>query len=401
MGIEILGEQWERPEEIIQIAQQREKEGKSLTSEELLKLKSRSFYGPILLLEKSRGEQEKPKQVETRNMYNNLRELDTIEDDMRIPEKERCDLMDRFLYILSQIVRVRRNNGSGIEDILDSGDMRTITTRLEGTPISEEEKVFVRHFGKGPVLRELASFDAETKTDIEYGVSRMATGMKNFLNRGEMQTEEQLRDYCFYVAGSIGEFLRRLVKRKDNVDLNEEKGQKFGEFLQLVNIMKNVREDYTAGRYFLPVEWRPPTMSLMYLMENEGIDAKEAREKMLEKMLAQINKSWNDVTEYILSIPPPLSGYKAFTLVPLITARETIQTMQDAGAEKVFRGDEDAIKPAGGIIPIIKFSHDIVKREEGKRVNEWLEHYKEKPENFSFHPKKYETWLPRYIKSLS
>ncbi len=401
MVFEEIPSQWKRPEELIEIAAQREKEGSSLTSDELLMLKSRSFYGPILFLDAVKGPNEKSKQAEIRNLYNQLRELDTIEDNTKMQVKDKCELIDRFTYVVTETARINgsKNNHKTIDEIVKGDELRTVTARLESAiDNNENEKIFARHFGYGEAIKELYSFDAETKSDIDYAVGKMATGMKNFLKRGEMQTVEQLREYCFYVAGSIGGFLRRLVKKKDNVDIDENKGEKFGEFLQLVNIIKNIREDYEEGRIFLPRELRPRDMSYMTLLEDIGESAVEARKDVLKKMIALAESDWKDVISYIQSIPSSLSGYKSFTLIPMIAARESIETMKRAGAENVFAGKESAIKYQGGILPIMQFAGKIVSTAHGNRTNDWLSEYEKNYSDFSFSPEKYKEWSDNWLK---
>jgi len=398
MDIEKGLEQWKRPEELMKLAAQREENKECLSSDELLMLKSRSFYGPILFLELLKGPEESSKRAEIRNLYNQLRELDTIEDNTSLSVNEKCELIDRFTYVVAESARINGSNSKSVEDIIRGDELRTVTAALERSISKKnDEKIFTRHFGFGPVIRELYSFDQDTKSDIDYAVGRMATGMKNFLKRGEMQTKEQLKEYCFYVAGSIGGFLKRLVKKRDNVDLNENKGERFGEFLQLVNIIKNTREDYNEGRIFLPRELRPNDMSYMTLMNDSGESAKTARESMFENTINMAESNWNDVISYIQSIPASISGYKSFTLISLIAARESIETMRRAGAEEVFAGKETAIKYQGGILPIMKFSAGIVSVSSSSRTNDWLSAYQKDYRKMPFSPQNHQEWSRNWL----
>jgi farnesyl-diphosphate farnesyltransferase len=72
-----------------------------------------------------------------------------------------------------------------------------------------------------------------------------------------LHSREELRDYCFNVAGIVGNMLTELFligrPALDGVapELRARAAQ-FGEGLQLVNILKDATADAAAGRVFLP-----------------------------------------------------------------------------------------------------------------------------------------------------
>ena len=73
-----------------------------------------------------------------------------------------------------------------------------------------------------------------------------------------LETDADLDDYTYRVAGCVGEFWTRMTRRHcfPNDPLNEagliEDGIRFGKGLQLVNILRDMPKDLRAGRCYLP-----------------------------------------------------------------------------------------------------------------------------------------------------
>ncbi|MBM3876783.1 MAG: squalene/phytoene synthase family protein [Verrucomicrobia bacterium] len=75
-----------------------------------------------------------------------------------------------------------------------------------------------------------------------------------------LQTDAELDDYTFRVAGCVGEFWTRLCRAHlfPNVPVNEAEllanGVRFGKGLQLVNILRDLPRDLRDGRCYIPAE---------------------------------------------------------------------------------------------------------------------------------------------------
>lgn len=95
---------------------------------------------------------------------------------------------------------------------------------------------------------------------------RSVRGMELTLRKADvagnltLDTLDELREYCYYVAGIVGEMITELflshhdVAQIDSkeVDVLHETSAKFGEALQLVNILKDSNDDKLCGRAYLP-----------------------------------------------------------------------------------------------------------------------------------------------------
>ena len=108
------------------------------------------------------------------------------------------------------------------------------------------------------ILRALEEIDPVRRTLIVDHAAQTAIGMAAYVGRGhKLRSLDELRHYCWVVAGSVGELLTRLFASSSSsvARVQDEllvRAAVFGEALQLVNILKDSRVDDDAGRRFLP-----------------------------------------------------------------------------------------------------------------------------------------------------
>lgn len=111
-------------------------------------------------------------------------------------------------------------------------------------------------------------------------LSRTIGGMQKYLTDGEaddgavgdiqLRTLEELWEYCYYVAGVVGEMLSELflLERPGQAGSRERllsRGRQFGECLQLTNILKDAEQDAAGRRHLLPsADDRPRVFSQAY-----------------------------------------------------------------------------------------------------------------------------------------
>ena len=113
------------------------------------------------------------------------------------------------------------------------------------------------------VLERYGELRPEARAILRTHVARSADGMAGFVSRVQpegwlqLDTIDDLRDYCYAVAGIVGEMLTELFLL-ESPSLAQVAGDlranaaKFGEALQLVNILKDARPDAAEGRTYLP-----------------------------------------------------------------------------------------------------------------------------------------------------
>jgi farnesyl-diphosphate farnesyltransferase len=84
----------------------------------------------------------------------------------------------------------------------------------------------------------------------------MAKGMADWVLKGwKMETEADLDQYTFYVAGLVGLLLTDLWKWYGDIETDRQLAVAFGRGLQAVNIIRNRDDDFARGVDFFPNGW--------------------------------------------------------------------------------------------------------------------------------------------------
>jgi farnesyl-diphosphate farnesyltransferase len=115
------------------------------------------------------------------------------------------------------------------------------------------------------VLEWYRALQPTAREQIGQHIERTALGMAEFVGRtnGEgvlrLATLRDLREYCFVVAGIVGQLLTELYvggcpQIANVADELRARAPRFGEGLQLVNILKDAQPDADEGRVYLPRE---------------------------------------------------------------------------------------------------------------------------------------------------
>jgi farnesyl-diphosphate farnesyltransferase len=206
----------------------------------LLEKTSRTFALTVPLLPE-------PTRCEVTVAYLLFRVADTLEDATLWSRTKKLVELDRFAEFL------RDPSIPGAE-------------RLSGEWLSEPpcpEQGYIELLSELPeVMNTASTLSRVARESIVEHTLRTLSGMRSFVRRerdGTLQLDsvEDLEGYCYAVAGIVGEMLTELflldrpalqsvapVLRRD--------APKFGEALQLVNILKDSASDSRQGRRYLP-----------------------------------------------------------------------------------------------------------------------------------------------------
>ena len=266
----------------------------------LLDLVSRSFALTIPLLDKN-----KKNKVEVQYLL--ARIIDTIEDSTHnIEDKE--TLITGFINIL------KTENTDNLENF------KKIV--IEHT-INENDKVLIEN--ADIVLKSFFAFKQDIKNiSISY-LREMGYGMIYYQDHS-ISTFEDLDDYCYYVAGTVGVYLTELIKISDNLDLDKEKAKSLGRFLQKVNIIKDAKMDYKEKRVFWPLTLFDNENPAPYFEDGAYMDKSM---EILDKMIKSAMDEFRTSIEYIMTIEKKAIGYRHFCLVAILMGYETIKLMKN------------------------------------------------------------------------
>jgi farnesyl-diphosphate farnesyltransferase len=167
-----------------------------------------------------------------------LRGLDTIEDDMTIPLEKKEPILRNFDKIMEQ-------------------DGWTFT---ENGPNEKDRDLLVEF---NVVIEEFKHIKPAYKKIILDITKRMGNGMADYANNAEhningVNTIKDYELYCHHVAGLVGEGLTRLFVEaglaNEALLKKPQLMESMGQFLQQVNITRDVKEDFDDGRRFWPRE---------------------------------------------------------------------------------------------------------------------------------------------------
>lgn len=207
---------------------------------ELLEKTSRTFALAIPLLPEPRREQ-------VTIAYLLFRIADTLEDAHRWPRERRIEALHE------------------LDALLESPATHDVARLARGwrEPAPLDEPSYLELLDETPlVLRALGALDDTARAIVTRHTRRTALAMAGSValadEEGTLRLPDlaALRDYCYGVAGIVGEMLTDLYLLDPALDdaapALRERARFFGEALQLVNILKDADDDARRGRVFLP-----------------------------------------------------------------------------------------------------------------------------------------------------
>ena len=159
-------------------------------------------------------------------------------------------------------------------------------------------------------------------------LSEMNQGMQSYLDK-PVETFSELKEYCYYVAGTVGGFLTDLIIELGNIEGKDKKvlEKNFvesGLFLQKVNIIRDIKLDIiNHKKHYWPLKE-------LGISESEIIDQNNEEQalKALNKMVADVKSHTRALIDYYQAIPEEWSGYKKFYSVNNAMGYATLELVE-------------------------------------------------------------------------
>ncbi|WP_410765058.1 phytoene/squalene synthase family protein [Haloferax sp. DFSO60] len=255
---------------------------------------------------------------------------DTIEDSSSIAPDEQAHLLRLYDRALDP------DDDTGIDEF--------VTAVEPYIPSEAERSADWDVVANAPrIFRTFEALPEDVHEAVTPPVRELVTGMAMFVERYahigglRIQSREELEEYCYYVAGTVGNLITNLVTR-GNIDSERrsrlyDTAEEFGQLLQLVNIAKDVYDDYsTENNVYLPAEW----------LEDAGVPQEEvvatgheARTASVVKRTAQHARSLlDDAQTYLETVPlrdgNTLEAWGIPFLLAVGTLRELLANPEDA-----------------------------------------------------------------------
>lgn len=287
----------------------------------ILRSVSRSFYISIRLLPRRLRE---PVGL----AYLLARATDTVADTAQIPALVRREM----LADLSSVVQ-GEVSANTLADLVNS---------FAPLQTNDAERQLIELLPN--CLEELALLSANDRDDIRTVLQKITRGQTLDIARfGDMAqpralaTDFELHEYIYLVAGCVGEFWTRLCFRhiRNFADLAEmemaELGKRYGNGLQLINILRDAHSDLQAGRCYFPIQE----------LEEVGIDPSHILlepgrfEFILEKWREEAQRGLTAGLQYIHSIRN--RRVRGATALPALIGARTLSMLRAAGPAELHR----------------------------------------------------------------
>ncbi|AFK18867.1 squalene/phytoene synthase family protein [Haloferax mediterranei ATCC 33500] len=186
------------------------------------------------------------------------------------------------------------------------------------------------------VFRTFEALPTDVREAVTPPVRELVSGMAMFVERYSktgglrIQSREELEEYCYYAAGTVGNLITNLVTR-GNVDserrsLLYDTAEEFGLLLQLVNIAKDVHDDYTSeNNVYLPAEW----------LEDVGVPQEEVinpehndqTASVVQRTATHAKSFLDDAQTYLETVPLREGNTLAAWAIPFLLAVGTLREL--------------------------------------------------------------------------
>lgn len=216
------------------------------------------------------------------------------------------------------------------------------------------------------VYSHFAALPEATRAVVRKWVTEMVVGMEKFVHRYpdgiRIQTLEEYKEYCYYVAGTVGYMLTDLwfehapsIGQK-RYEVLRERCRAFAEALQTVNILKDVAVDVEKENSI----YVPEELLRAHGSTQGRILAPDLLASNREALGRLIDLAWHDLEEartYLLLIPRRAISIRLFCLLPLLFAYATMRDLVEStamlrpgGTVKISRREVKSLLMAGPML---------------------------------------------------
>ena len=148
-----------------------------------------------------------------------------------------------------------------------------------------------------------------------------------------LNSEEELDDYTYRVAGCVGVFWTKMSLAhiislpKEKEEKFFENGIRFGKALQMINILRDIPEDVRFGRCYIP----GPSLKAHGLEPEDLLDPSniDAFRPLYDTYLDLTSEHLDAAIEYIKMIPDRQFRLKAASMLPVLIGQRTVTLLRE------------------------------------------------------------------------
>lgn len=251
------------------------------------------------------------------NAYLLCRIADTIEDELTLSLENKQRFFREYIDVVAD-KRAAEPFALGLLGVLSP-------------QTSAAEHDLIRNTAR--VIRVTRRFSPTQQAALLRCIAIMAKGMAYFQarkSRNGLEDMAQFDNYCYHVAGVVGETLTELYcEYSDAISVNRKemwrRAVSFGQGLQMTNILKDIWEDYRRGACWLPRD----------VFEEHGFDLANLAEAgrnhsfhdALGELIAIAHAHLRNALDYTLLIPSRERGIRRFCFWALGMALLTLRNI--------------------------------------------------------------------------
>lgn len=242
-----------------------------------------------------------------------MRIVDTLEDATQLPADERVRHLERLDAALDG----------------ESGALAALARPIGDT---EEERELMRSAPE--VFGKVQTLEPAYRDPLSACARAMSRGVCTLIRRSAerglpypaVRDAAELREYCYYVAGTVGEMLCAMMAhflRLPALRRLRDVAVELGIGLQLVNILKDALKDSRQGRRYLPL----------------AADGHVSPAEVHRAVLYEARLSLQRGMEFVLALPAGARELRSFCGLPIAWGAMTLaRAEQDPSRAKIGRG---------------------------------------------------------------
>ena len=194
-------------------------------------------------------------------------------------------------------------------------NVETIVSRIEGFSESDQESIrsCLGIIISGQIL----------------DVNRFSLGAEDIPS---IEKDDELDDYAYRVAGSVGEFWTRMslahLFKLDHEKENQlfENGVRFGKSLQMINILRDIPADLELGRCYIPRK----SLEKYKLSPHDLLDKSkmEPFRPLYDEYLDLTSRHLESAIQYIEMIPHSQFRLRGSCMLPVIIGKRTVSLLR-------------------------------------------------------------------------
>lgn len=252
---------------------------------------------------------------------------DTIEDAGHIPPAEQVRLLELYDDVLAGTGDIETFAGAAAAWVPDPEEMDA-----DWTLVASAERVLSAFEGRPEPVRSAVVGPTREL------VSGMVTFVDRYADDGglRIRTRTELHEYCYYVAGTVGELITNLVStgetpQVDRTVMDETTGS-FGRALQLVNVCKDVGADFREeNNVYLPRDELSaegvPQDAITDPAHREGVVA------VVERTVEDARDCLDGAQRYLEHMPVANGNRVAAWAIPFLLAVGTLREIESRPAD--------------------------------------------------------------------